>query len=408
MMHFGTPSGTGAIRALLLGSGELGKELVIELQRFGVEVIACDRYAMAPAMQVAHRSLVFDMQDGEKLREVIRQEKPSLIIPEIEAIATHALLDLEMEGFRVVPTARAVHLTMDREGIRRLAHEVLDLPTARYEFAASLEELNQVAERIGFPCVIKPLMSSSGKGQSLVRSASEVQGAFIAAREGSRGASQGKVIVEEFVPFESEITLLTIRAVNGTHFFPPIGHRQEGGDYVESWLPHSLDESQFAQAQAIAQRITDELGGFGLFGVELFLLRDGRVLFSEVSPRPHDTGMVSLASQGESEFSLHAKAILGLPVYPPRVMQPSASVALRASRAITRPVFQGVAHALEGDGVNIRLFGKPAAHPGRRMGVLLATGASVAEARQRANAALDKISMAEENEIEPTRQFPET
>ena len=318
----GTPGTATATRVLLCGSGELGKEVAIELQRFGVEVIAVDRYANAPAMQVAHRSHVISMLDGAALRRVIEQEQPHYIVPEIEAIATDTLVELENEGFTVIPTARAAQLTMDREGIRRLAAEKLGVPTSPYEFADELTEFKQAVARIGFPCVVKPLMSSSGKGQSLVRSANDVQAAWDYAQQGGR-AGGGRVIVEGFVDFEYEITLLTVRHVDGTTFCEPIGHRQERGDYVESWQPQVMSPLALQRAQEVALKVTDALGGRGIFGVELFV-RGDEVWFSEVSPRPHDTGLVTLISQDLSEFALHARAILGLPIPLIRQQGPSA------------------------------------------------------------------------------------
>lgn len=309
---YGAPYSSQAKKMLLLGSGELGKEVILEAQRLGIETIAVDRYEHAPAMQVAHRYHVANMQDGAAIRAIIEQEKPDYIVPEIEAIATDTLVELEAEGYHVVPTARAAKLTMDREGIRRLAAEELGLPTAPYRFADSLDELREAANELGFPCVIKPLMSSSGKGQSICRSEAEIEQCWTYAMEGGR-TQKGRIIVEGFVAFESEITLLTVRSVSGTSFCNPIGHVQRDGDYIESWQPHAMSEAQLIQAQHIARTITDELGGYGIYGVELFLTKDG-VLFSEVSPRPHDTGMVTMASQDLSQFALHVRAILGLPI----------------------------------------------------------------------------------------------
>ena len=303
--------GTQTKKVMLLGSGELGKESIIEAQRLGLETIAVDRYANAPAMQVAHRSYVVDMLDGEELRKVIEQEKPDLVVPEIEAIATETLIDLENEGFRIVPTAKAVNLTMDREGIRRLASEELGLPTAKYAFADTLYELRNAVQKIGTPCVIKPLMSSSGKGQTVCRSIEDVEWSWNEAIASGRG-KKARMIVEEFIHFDSEITLLTVRSVSGTTFCAPIGHVQKDGDYIESWQPHDMSMEQIQEAQDIAKKITDALGGYGLFGVELFLTSQG-VYFSEVSPRPHDTGMVTMVTQDLSEFALHVRAILGYP-----------------------------------------------------------------------------------------------
>ncbi|MBL0216771.1 MAG: formate-dependent phosphoribosylglycinamide formyltransferase [Myxococcales bacterium] len=372
-ISIGTPLSAHATRVLLLGSGELGKEVVIELQRFGVEVIACDRYAHAPAMQVAHRSHVIDMLDRAALRKVIEAEKPHLIVPEIEAIATAELLALEAEGFTVIPTAQAARLTMDREAIRRVAAEELDLPTARYQFADTFDELKAAAAALGWPVVVKPIMSSSGKGQSVARTPADLEQCWHYAQTGGRTGA-GRVIVEEFIQFESEITMLTVRAVNGTWFCDPVGHRQVGGDYVESWQPHAMSELQIQRSQAIAQRITERLGGRGIFGVELFLLSGDRVMFSEVSPRPHDTGMVTMGTQVWSQFALHARAILGLPIPTIRRHSAGASVALRAEAELRSPVLDGLATAYQTPNVDVRFFGKPSAGPRRRLGVVLATG----------------------------------
>lgn len=395
MPPIGTPLTAQATRVLLLGSGELGKELVIELMRLGVEVIACDRYRNAPAMQLAHRFHVLDMLDGDALEAVVRKEKPHLIVPEIEAIATDRLLLLEKEGYNVVPNAEATCLTMNREGIRRLAAEELDLPTARFRFADTLEELASAAQELGWPVVIKPIMSSSGKGQSMAKGVEDLATSWEYAQNGGR-AGKGRVIVEEFVDFESEITLLTVRSQSGTLFCDPIGHRQKAGDYVESWQPHPMSHTQLLQSKAIAKAVTDRLGGFGVFGVELFLHRDGRVLFSEVSPRPHDTGLVTLATQYQSEFALHARAILGLPI--PTVARHSigASAAVKADgQTISEPVYEGVEAAMKEAGVDVRLFGKPEATAGRRMGVCLAHGRNIQEALAKAKAARDKIRIGE-------------
>ena len=358
----------------MLGSGELGKEVVIELQRFGVEVIACDRYADAPAMQVAHRSHVIDMLDRAALRAVVEREAPHLIVPEIEAIATQELVALEAEGWTVIPTAQAARLTMDREAIRRVAAEELDLPTARYRFADSFDELRTAATALGLPVVIKPIMSSSGKGQSVAKTAADLEQCWQYAQTGGRTGA-GRVIVEEFIQFESEITLLTVRAVNGTAYCDPIGHRQVGGDYVESWQPHpQISALQLERSQTIAKRITDRLGGHGIFGVELFLLANDGVMFSEVSPRPHDTGMVTMATQPWSEFALHARAILGLPIPAVRRHAAGASVALRAEAELASPVLDGLVEAYATPDIDVRFFGKPNAVPRRRLGVVLATG----------------------------------
>lgn len=349
----------------------------------------------APAMQVAHRSHVLDMLDGDALEEVIRKEKPHVIVPEIEAIATDRLLLLEKDGYTVIPNAEATRLTMNREGIRRLAAEELDLPTARFRFADTLEELALAAQELGWPVVIKPIMSSSGKGQSMAKGVEDLATSWEYAQSGGR-AGKGRVIVEEFIDFESEITLLTVRSQNGTLFCDPIGHRQKAGDYVESWQPHPMSHTQLQQSKAIARAVTDRLGGFGVFGVELFLHRDGRVLFSEVSPRPHDTGLVTLATQYHSEFALHARAILGLPI--PTIARHSigASAALKAENGtIGEPLYEGVDAAMKEAGVEVRLFGKPEATAGRRMGVCLAHGCNIQEALAKAKAARDKIRISE-------------
>lgn len=371
-VSIGTPKSPHATRVLLLGSGELGKEVTIELQRFGVEVIACDRYADAPAMQVAHRSHVIDMLDRAALRRVVEQEKPHLIVPEIEAIATAELVQLEAEGWRVIPTAEAARLTMDREAIRRVAAEELGLPTAKFQFADTFEELRAAARTLGWPVVIKPIMSSSGKGQSLARSEADLEKSWHYAQTGGRTGA-GRVIVEEFIHFESEITMLTVRSASGTTFCDPVGHRQVGGDYVESWQPHAMSALQIERSQEIAKKITDRLGGHGIFGVELFLLPNDGVMFSEVSPRPHDTGLVTLATQVWSEFALHARAILGLPIPAIRRHSPGASVALRAEGNLASPMIDGLAEAYATPDIDVRFFGKPTAGPRRRLGVVLAT-----------------------------------
>ena len=388
----GTPKSPHATRVLLLGSGELGKEVVIELQRFGVEVIACDRYADAPAMQVAHRSHVIDMLDRAALRQLIEREKPHLIVPEIEAIATPELVQLESEGWTVIPTAQAARLTMDREAIRRVAAEELKLPTARYQFADTYEELAAAARQLGWPVVIKPIMSSSGKGQSVAHSEAELEKSWHYAQTGGRTGA-GRVIVEEFIKFESEITMLTVRAVNGTHFCDPIGHRQVGGDYVESWQPHAMSAAQIERSQAVARKITDRLGGHGIFGVELFLLKDDGVMFSEVSPRPHDTGMVTLATQVWSEFALHARAILGLPIAAIRRHSAGASVALRAEGKLDSPRIEGLADAYAMPDVDVRFFGKPNAGPRRRLGVVLTTGVSAEAALAKGKQAAQTLKL---------------
>jgi phosphoribosylglycinamide formyltransferase 2 len=391
-LELGTPLTPSATRILLLGSGELGREVAIEAMRLGIEVIACDRYRDAPAMQVAHRSHVFDMQDRDAVRAVVGREKPHYIVPEVEAIATEALVELEAEGWTVIPTARATRLTMDREGIRRLAAETLGLPTSPYAFADSLAEVEAAVAKIGLPCVIKPVMSSSGKGQSTVREASELPTAWDYALAGARGKS-ARVIVEGFVRFDSEITLLTIRTRDeGTLFCPPIGHRQERGDYMESWQPHAMSATALERSQAVAARVTEALGGFGLFGVELFLLGD-EVIFSEVSPRPHDTGMVTMATQDQSEFELHVRAILGLPIVKVIQRAPGASSVILAERAGHNPRFLGVAQALKDPRTRVRLFAKPDTRKYRRMGVVLTYGDNVEDARARANAAAKRVEV---------------
>lgn len=388
----GTPFKKNAKKVLLLGSGELGREVAIELMRLGCEVIACDRYDHAPAMQVAHRSYTFSMLDGEALEKVIREERPDLIVPEVEAIATSRLVKLEEEGFKVIPNARATQLTMDREGIRRLARETLDLPTADYAFAKTKDELVKELKAIGLPAVIKPLMSSSGKGQSLIRTEEEIESSWIKSQEESR-TGKGRVIVEEFIPFESEITLLTVRASNGTFFCPPIGHRQESGDYVESWQPHPMSEEQLEKAQKVAKKITDNLGGLGLYGVELFLLKNGDVIFSEVSPRPHDTGMVTMMSQRYSEFSLHARAILGYPLHPVESLCSAASAAFKSPESFESPTFYGVEEVLNMESVDLRLFSKPIATEGRRMAVVLASAKTPEESVNLAKEARTKLEL---------------
>jgi phosphoribosylglycinamide formyltransferase 2 len=387
----GTPLKKGATRLLLLGSGELGKEVVIEAQRLGVEVIAVDRYPDAPAMQVAHRSHVISMLDRAALDRVIRLERPTYIVPEIEAIDTAYLLELEREGFTVIPTARATNLTMNREGIRRLAAEELGLPTAAYRFARSIDEFRAGVAEIGLPCVVKPIMSSSGKGQSVVKTTAEVDAAWSYAMEGARGASD-TVIIEEFIAFDYEITLLTVRHAAGTSFCPPIGHVQIKGDYHESWQPMAMTPAALREAQRQAQAVTDALGGRGIFGVELFIKGD-RVWFSEVSPRPHDTGMVTMVSQNLTEFELHVRAILGLPVPAVVNLAPAASHVILAESAAGEVAFKGVAQALEVPGTKLRLFGKPDTRPGRRMGVALALGRDTDEARQLAEQAAHAVSI---------------
>jgi phosphoribosylglycinamide formyltransferase 2 len=389
---FGTATRPGATRALLLGSGELGKEVAIELQRFGIEVIAADRYPNAPAMQVAHSAHVLDMLDGNALRALVTLVKPDLIIPEIEAIATDTLAQLEQEGVKVVPNARATQLTMNREGIRRLAAEELGLPTSPYRFAQSKEEFIAAVEAIGLPCVVKPVMSSSGKGQSVLRDLAKLDESWTYAQEGGR-AGRGKVIVEGFVPFEYEITLLTVRAVDGIHFCEPIGHRQEDGDYRESWQPQAMSELALARSKAVAARVVEALGGYGLFGVELFIKGD-EVWFSEVSPRPHDTGMVTLISQDLSEFALHVRAILGLPVGTITQYGPSASTVVLREGHSQDIRYQGIGEALAlVPGAQLRLFGKPEIAGRRRLGVALARGLDCQEAVEKAKAVAAKVDV---------------
>lgn len=384
-VRIGTPLKENAFRVLFCGSGELGKEVVIELQRFGVEVIAVDRYANAPAMQVAHRSHVVDMLDGAALRNIIETEKPNLIVPEIEAIATPELVKLEQEGYQVIPTARAVNLTMNREGIRRLAAEELGLATSPYRFAESKEEYLAAVEAIGMPLVVKPVMSSSGKGQSTVKSADDIEAAWNYAQTGGR-AGKGKVIVEGFVDFDYEITLLTVKHRDGISFCDPIGHRQEDGDYRESWQPQPMSEKALARSREVAEAVAGNLGGFGVYGVELFVKGDD-VWFSEVSPRPHDTGLVTLVSQDLSEFALHARAILGLPIPAIRQQGASASAVILPEGESDSVAYSGLEKALAQPDTFLRLFGKPELKGRRRMGVALATGGSIAEAREKATRA---------------------
>lgn len=391
MTTFGTPHTDTAIRVLLLGSGELGKEVAIELQRFAVEVIAVDRYANAPAMQVAHRSHVINMLDGAELRRVIELEKPDVVVPEIEAIHTPTLVELEKSGLTVIPTARAAWLTMDREGIRRLAVEELGVPTSLYRFVDTRETYYAATSEIGLPFVIKPVMSSSGNGQSIVRDESEIDAAWDYAQSGGR-AGQDRRIIEGFVDFDYEITLLTVRHVGGTSFCAPIGHRQEHGDYRESWQPQAMSEKALAEAHRQAAAITDALGGRGVFGVEFFVKGDA-VIFSEVSPRPHDTGLVTLISQDLSEFALHARAILGLPIPVIRQLGPSASCAVLAEGNGDRPRYHGVAEALAETDTMLRLFGKPEVRGQRRMAVTLARAADIESAIAKASRAAAALSI---------------
>lgn len=386
----GTPLTSVAKRALLLGSGELGKEITIELQRYGVEVIACDKYPHAPAMQVAHRSHVFNMLDGVRLREIVEEEHPDLIIPEVEAIATPTLVELEKEGYHVIPTAKATFLTMNREAIRRLAAEELGLPTAPYRFADNHDEFIEAVAHIGIPCVVKPIMSSSGHGQSTIKTVEDIERAWQISQEGGR-AGAGRVIVEGFIRFDYEITLLTIRHIDGTTYLKPIGHHQVDGDYRESWQPQAMDSKALEQAKQIAGAITSALGGYGIFGVEMFV-RGDEVIFSEVSPRPHDTGMVTMISQDLSEFALHARAVLGLPIPEIRFFAPSASKAIVIEGDTDQVTFDGLEDALRVPNTQLRLFGKPEVHGHRRFGVVLATGASVDEAMARAEEAYSHIT----------------
>lgn len=391
---YGAPNQKYAKKLMLLGAGELGREVIIEAQRLGIETIAVDRYEGAPAMQVAHRFHVVDMLDRERLRSVIEEEKPDVIIPEIEAIATDTLQELEKEGYHVIPTAYATQLTMDREGIRRLAGEQLGLPTAKYEFAESLEELQTAVEKIGTPCVIKPIMSSSGKGQTVCRTKADIENSWNEAITSGRG-KRTRVIVEEFIKFESEITLLTVRSSSGTVFCPPIGHLQQDGDYIESWQPHVMTKDQLKEAEAVAKKVTDELGGYGVFGVELFVTSDG-IYFSEVSPRPHDTGMVTLVTQDLSEFALHVRAVLGFPVHNVRLLSPGASHAVKAQKDIKNYQVSGVEEALVVPDTQLRIFGKPEATKGRRMAVTLSTGENTEVARGRAEEAASKLELKSE------------
>ena len=376
-------------KALLLGSGELGKEVAIELMRYGVEVVACDRYANAPAMQVAHRSHVFNMLDGAELRRIIELERPDHIIPEVEAIATPTLLELEKEGYNVTPTARAAWLTMNREGIRRLAAEELGITTSPYRFASTREDFEKAIEEIGIPCVVKPIMSSSGHGQSTVKSAADIDRAWHTSQEGGR-AGAGRVIVEGFVDFDYEITLLTVRSCSGTVYCEPVGHIQIDGDYRYSWQPQPMSTAALESAQEIAKKVTDALGGYGIFGVELFIKGD-QVIFSEVSPRPHDTGMVTMISQDLSEFGLHARALLGLPVPSIRFYGPSASRAVVVEGDTDKVEFDNLEQVLAEPGVQIRIFGKPEVKGHRRMGVILATDESVDAARAKAERAYEAL-----------------
>jgi len=389
--RLGTPGAENATTLLLLGSGELGAELLVEAQALGVQTVAVDRYEDAPAMQVAHRSRVIDMTDAEAVRSLVATEQPDLIVPEIEAIATDELQRLEDDGYDVVPTAKATRLTMDREWIREFAAEDVGVPTSDYAFADSRTAYREAVERIGPPVVVKPTMSSSGKGQSVVREEGDTDAAWEAARAGTR-SDTGRVIIEDLVDFGYELTLLTVRHRDGTTFCPPVGHRQVDGDYRESWQPCAMRAEALADAQEMARAVTDGLGGYGIFGVEFFI-RDGEVLFSELSPRPHDTGLVTLATQSTSEFGLHLRAILGLPVPDVTVDSPGASHAIVADRALDQPAYTGVDAALQTPDTDLRLFGKPEAYDGRRMGVAVATGADADSARERAEAAATAVSL---------------
>ena len=385
---FGTEIGK---KAMLLGSGELGKEVAIELVRLGVEVVACDRYEGAPAMQIAQKSRTFNMLDGEALRSAIEEERPDHIIPEVEAIATPTLVELEKEGFNVTPTANAARLTMNREGIRRLAAETLGVPTSPYRFASTEEEFKEAIKEVGIPCVVKPIMSSSGHGQSTVKSEADIDRAWHISQEGGR-AGAGRVIVEGFVDFDYEITLLTVRNVAGTQFCEPVGHIQQDGDYRYSWQPHAMAPVAIEKAQEIAKKVTDALGGYGIFGVEMFIKGDD-VIFSEVSPRPHDTGMVTMISQNMSEFALHARALMELPIPAIRFYGPSASKAIVVEGDSNRVEFENVDKVLEEPGVDIRIFGKPEVKGHRRMGVILATADSVEEAIAKCDRAYAKLKI---------------
>jgi len=391
MTRIGTPLTKVATRALLCGSGELGKEVALELQRYGVEVIAVDRYQNAPAMQVAHRSYVINMLDADALKAVILKEQPTVIIPEVEAIATPALIELEKQGFHVIPTAKAAFLTMNREAIRRLAAEELNLPTATYRFADNYEQFRDAVREIGIPCVVKPIMSSSGHGQSVVKTEADIDTAWHCSQEGGR-AGAGRVIVEGFVNFDYEITLLTVRHSGGTTMLKPIGHHQVDGDYRESWQPQQMSEVALKKAHDIAKAITDALGGYGIFGVEMFICGDN-VIFSEVSPRPHDTGMVTMISQDLSEFAIHARAVLGLPIPSIYFRGPSASKAIVVEGNTKEVVFENLDKVLEEEGVQIRLFGKPEIVGHRRMGVILATADTVEHALEKAERAYSKIQV---------------
>lgn len=391
MTTIGTPKSSTATKVVLCGSGELGKEFVIELQRYGVEVIALDKYPDAPAMQVAHRSYTLSMLDGKALREIIEKEKPDYIVPEVEAIATQTLLELEKEGYNVIPTAKATWLTMNREGIRRLAAEELGLPTSPYRFAETKEEFEEAVKEIGMPCVVKPIMSSSGHGQSVIRKAEDIEPAWHYAQEGGR-AGAGKMIVEGFIDFDYEITQLTVRHIGGTSFLEPVGHVQKNGDYRESWQPQVMSEKAKAKAQEIARKITDALGGRGIFGVELFVKGDD-VIFNEVSPRPHDTGMVTMITQDLSQFALHARAVLGLPIPNIRFHGLGASRAIVIEGDSDHLSLGNLDKVLEQPDTQMRFFGKPEVHGHRRMGVLLARGNDIEEAREKTGIMLNNLKV---------------
>ncbi|MGR5068076.1 formate-dependent phosphoribosylglycinamide formyltransferase [Vibrio alfacsensis] len=388
---FGTATSTHATRVLLLGSGELGKEMAIECQRLGLEVIACDRYANAPAMQVAHRSYVIDMLDGHALEEIINKEQPAYVVPEIEAIATDKLVELEEKGLNVVPTAKATKLTMNREGIRRLAAEELGLTTSPYQFADNFEDFKAAVEHVGIPCVVKPVMSSSGKGQSVIKTEEDVQIAWDYAQEGGRTGA-GRVIVEGFIDFDYEITLLTVRAVDGVHFCAPIGHRQEDGDYRESWQPQAMSDNAIKAAEYTAEKVVNALGGYGIFGVELFVKGD-KVIFNEVSPRPHDTGMVTMISQEMSEFALHVRAFTGMPVNSIIQYGPSASAVILGQGTSTNIRFDNLEKALAQPQTQVRLFGKPEIDGRRRLGVVLTRRKTIDDSLQDAIESASKVNI---------------
>ena len=391
MTTLGTALSPSATKVMMLGAGELGKEVVIELQRLGVEVIAVDRYENAPAQQVAHRAYTISMLDGKALKELVEKERPDYIVPEVEAIATDTLIELEQQGFNVVPTAKATKLTMNREGIRRLASEELELPTSPYQFVDNFTDFQNAIAKIGIPCVVKPIMSSSGHGQSILKSENDIKKAWDYAQEGGR-AGAGRIIVEGFIKFDYEITLLTVRHVNGTSFLAPIGHRQEDGDYRESWQPQTMSEKALEKAQEVAKKITDALGGRGIFGVEMFVCGDD-IIFNEVSPRPHDTGMVTLITQELSEFALHARAILGLPIPEINLISPGASKAIVANGKSQDIRFANVGEALMEPNTNIRIFGKGEINGHRRVGVLLARDNSVKEALEKVERAYQKLEI---------------